>query len=404
MDQETKDQLLAQFQDITGEDPERCKFYLESSGWQLDLAMSSFYETGGEAGGAADAAAEVPMEEGVEPPPTSAASGSTGKDKNASSAAAAGRSSSNIATFSSRFGGENDSDSDEEQGQAFYAGGSDTSGQQILGPPKKKGEDLVKELFKRARESGAEQVDPGAPGSSRGGARGAGGAFSGSAFKLGSDSNDSEKVPASRPAKQAPPREFTLKMWSNGFSIDDGELRAYNDPKNKAFLSAVMTGRIPDELIKEARGGEVHVNMEDHKAEEYVRPKATARPFQGQGHMLGSVVPGVEGGASAVPAATSNPDEKADNEAKAKTAVKVDPSQPTTNIQIRLHDGSRMKVTLNEASTVADLRQYVVTARPELASVPFALRTSFPPAELEDDSKTLKDAGLLNAAVLLKPK
>ena len=125
---------------------------------------------------------------------------------------------------------------------------------------------------------------------------------------------------------------------------------------NKAFLAAVMTGRIPDELIKEARGGEVHVNMEDHKAEEYVRPKvscdvlksdltirsnvhccfqATSKPFQGQGHMLGSVVPNVEGGASAVPAATSNPDEKAGNEAKAKEAVKVDPSQPTTNIQVR---------------------------------------------------------------------
>ena len=51
--------------------------------------------------------------------------------------------------------------------------------------------------------------------------------------------------------------------------------------------------------------------------------------------MLGSVVPNVEGGASAVPAATSNADEKAGNEAKAKEAVKVDPSQPTTNIQVR---------------------------------------------------------------------
>ena len=69
-------------------------------------------------------------------------------------------------------------------------------------------------------------------------------------------------------------------MWSNGFSIDDGELRQYNDVKNKAFLAAVMTGRIPDELIKEARGGEVHVNMEDHKAEEYVRPKVSCDVFK----------------------------------------------------------------------------------------------------------------------------
>jgi hypothetical protein len=49
----------------------------------------------------------------------------------------------------------------QEEGQAFYAGGSETSGQQILGPPKKKdGRDFVKEMFKKAREHGAEAVDP----------------------------------------------------------------------------------------------------------------------------------------------------------------------------------------------------------------------------------------------------
>lgn len=73
--------------------------------------------------------------------------------------------------------------------------------------------------------------------------------------------------------KPPEPREFTLKMWSNGFSIDDGELRDYNDPANRAFLQSVMSGRIPTELVREARGGEVHVNMEDHKAEEFVKPK-----------------------------------------------------------------------------------------------------------------------------------
>ena len=45
-----------------------------------------------------------------------------------------------------------DSDSDED-GQAFFAGGSETSGQQILGPKrsKKKGEDIVKEMFQAAK-------------------------------------------------------------------------------------------------------------------------------------------------------------------------------------------------------------------------------------------------------------
>ena len=53
--------------------------------------------------------------------------------------------------------------------------------------------------------------------------------------------------------RQAEPREFTLKMWQNGFSIDDGELRDYNDPRNRAFLASVMSGRIPEELVREAR-------------------------------------------------------------------------------------------------------------------------------------------------------
>ncbi len=55
----------------------------------------------------------------------------------------------------------------QEEGQAYYAGGSETSGQQILGPPKKKdGRDFVKEMFKKAREHGAEAVDPSSMGNS----------------------------------------------------------------------------------------------------------------------------------------------------------------------------------------------------------------------------------------------
>jgi UBX domain-containing protein 1 len=45
----------------------------------------------------------------------------------------------------------NDESSDEEEGQAFYAGGSEHSGQQILGPGKKK-KDFVSEMFKSVKE------------------------------------------------------------------------------------------------------------------------------------------------------------------------------------------------------------------------------------------------------------
>ena len=97
-------------QDITGEDAERSKFYLESSNWQLDVALSAFYEN-------SDA------------PPAAAAGRSGGgeesmnKEEGGEKKAPAGK-----VTFGG--GGGSDSDS-EDEGQAFYAGGSTSSGQQV---------------------------------------------------------------------------------------------------------------------------------------------------------------------------------------------------------------------------------------------------------------------------------
>lgn len=47
---------------------------------------------------------------------------------------------------------EDDDEKSDEQGQAFYAGGSQTSGQQILGPSKNNPEELIKNLFQKAKE------------------------------------------------------------------------------------------------------------------------------------------------------------------------------------------------------------------------------------------------------------
>ena len=45
-----------------------------------------------------------------------------------------------------------------------------------------------------------------------------------------------------------------------------------------------MKGQIPPELVKEAKGGEVNVDMEDHRDEEFVKQKVKAKPFQGTGN------------------------------------------------------------------------------------------------------------------------
>merc|ERR1719370_1289575 len=207
--------------------------------------MASFYEGEGEGGDVGAGVQEPTPQAPVSQPPAS-----QGKI--------------NIGTMDV-----SDSDS-EEEGQAFYAGGSSTSGNVILGPKKKKFN--VGDVFKAAKDAGAEEVAPGTPG----GAGGSGGtrAFQGGGFKLGSDTVESVQVGVPGGAQAKPEeRHFVLKMWRDGFSIDGGELRLYSDPASREFMASVMRGAIPAELVKEAKGGEVHVDMEDHREEEFVREK-----------------------------------------------------------------------------------------------------------------------------------
>lgn len=386
------DELLAQFQSITGCDPARAQFYLESSNFQIDLAMAAFYEgdQGDEMEGVGGAAA---------PAGGAASAGLPSADPSPPAPKPAGNKKPTI-----NFPGTmdvSDSDSDED-GQEFYAGGSSHSGNVILGPKKKKegGKFSVGDMFKAAKDSGAEVVE----GGSDGGAGGSGmRAFHGGGFRLGSDTSESKAVGTSSEGatggpKKGESRQFVLKMWQDGFSLDDGDLRKYDDPANREFLTSVMRGSIPPELAKEAQGGEVHVDMEDHRNEEFVKQTVKAKPFQGSGNVLGSIAPAI------TPPAASPSSDPAQAEAAAQTAVKFDPSKPTANIQVRLADGSRLVVKLNHSHTVGDLRKYIVTARPQYASTNFTLLTTFPNKELTEESQTLGEANLIGAAVLQRLK
>ena len=45
MSSEDKDSLIAQFQSVTGlDDAQRATFFLEASNWNVDLAISSFFD------------------------------------------------------------------------------------------------------------------------------------------------------------------------------------------------------------------------------------------------------------------------------------------------------------------------------------------------------------------------
>ncbi|KAB0803498.1 hypothetical protein PPYR_00468 [Photinus pyralis] len=368
------DEKLQQFITVTGVDEERARFYLESSAWQLEVALASFYENDGEI---EQPPTPNPVEVGDSPPSEqSPTSPEQVKPKPRSKIT-----NSRFATIHTV----HSSSEDEEEGQAFYAGGSEHSGQQVLGPPRHR--DMVSDMFKAVREHGVEILEPAATGAHTS-------AFTGTGYKLGQTGNDSETIPGARSSSR--PEEVTLKLWRDGFSLNDGDLRQYTDPQQTEFLDSIRRGEIPPELRQ--GNSEVHLSMEDRRTETFKQEiEKRTKVFSGQGHTLGSPTPAVIG------APPLQEKDSALNETKAKEKLSVDTSQPTTNIQIRLADGTRLVAQFNHMHTVGHIRSFIINARPQYGLNPFALLSSYPSRDL-GDSETIAEAGLLNAAIMQKLK
>ncbi|KAL0810987.1 hypothetical protein ABMA28_010279 [Loxostege sticticalis] len=385
-----KDETLRQFCDVTGADETRSKFFLESSNWQLEIALSSFYEHGGNVdevptNPVARASPPSLSDSDMESPPESPARPQK-KDKK--------KSSSKFATLDSL---QQDSSSQDEEGQAFYAGGSERSGQQILGPGKGR-KDFVTEMFKSVREGAVAFEDEASPSASRG--RG-GGAFSGVGYRLGQTADDHEQITPTNTTGtgQEQVRSVRLRLYREGFTVDSGPLRHYTDPENAEFLNCIRRGEMPSELAGE--GGGVRVSLEDRWHEEYTRAPSKTQAFAGKGHMLGSPTPTTVGATAAVAA---DPSDRAANQRAAQDAVQLDEAQPTTTIQFRLADGSRLTGRFNHSHTVSDLHAYISRAEPVYQLQPFALLTTFPSSELKEPAATLAQAGLLNTTLLQRLK
>lgn len=142
----------------------------------------------------------------------------------------------------------------------------------------------------------------------------------------------------------------------------------YDDPANEGILSEIDAGYIdhklthpracspsthrshaPPQILNVRPGQPVELRVVRRLQDDYVPPKAKA--FSGQGHRLGSPIPGAStstpepapeipgafpsgsAGGSSLPAQRS-----ADNFG---TRFEVDQTKPTTSVQIRLADGTR---------------------------------------------------------------
>ncbi len=216
-------------------------------------------------------------------------------------------------------------------------------------------------------------------------------------------------------------------MWKNGFTVshqdEEGPLRSYEDPNNKEFLKSIEKGEPPRELLRQAEGAEVHLDMQDHREEEYQPPK-NKYVLYNDGYKLGSPTPTVVSNASQ--------NDVESNEKQAKQELSCDESKSTTNIQVRLSNGSRLIIKANQTHRVSDLRRYInrflffyklfesdndflskkfivsffshffKRARPEYNGRVYSLLTSFPNKEIENENQTLQDANILNAVIIQK--
>jgi UBX domain-containing protein 1 len=116
-----------------------------------------------------------------------------------------------------------------------------------------------------------------------------------------------------------------------------------------------------------------HVELRVAKriTEDYVPPQGT-KVFSGSGHRLGAVVPDFSSNAETsnismpgtfpVSGATSSRSAAQPSNIggpSISTRFEVDQSLPTTSVQIRLADGTRMVCRMNLTHTVLDIRNFI---------------------------------------------
>ncbi|KAJ2746196.1 protein phosphatase regulator [Coemansia sp. BCRC 34301] len=394
---------------------DQARFYLEANNWDLNAALSNFYE-------------EPPLSEGlpmqhqgdlalpldpnrmptrhtapvVSAGPVNAAAAVPRASLTPSASVPRRRygSGARIATLSSL--GNQDNGDDDSDSQEWYAGG-ERSGMAIKPPTKDAGEpeggSLVDRILRRAAEGGAaagpsngqDDVRPSLPRTFAGRGRTLGNPSDDAAANDMAVSSESELSDAGDDDEVAV-RELTF--WRNGFSLGDGPLFNTEDPVNRQNLEAILQGRAPLDILNVRPGQQVEMKVTNRRDEDYVPPaQPPALPFSGHGHRLGGIPSAL---------ASSATDSAPSSRLQASTGrpISLDQSQPIVQVQIRLADGTRLVARVNASHTVGDLRAFVLSERPEAGQRPFAFKTIMPPKVLSDDEATVAQVGIANAAIV----
>ncbi|NWX22628.1 UBX2A protein, partial [Aegotheles bennettii] len=190
--------------------------------------------------------------------------------------------------------------------------------------------------------------------------------------------------------------DVVIKLWKNGFTVNDGELRSYTGVANQQFLDSIKKGELPSELRKAFDKEEIDVKVEDKKDKMYKSylslKKATFHPFSGHGYRLGSATPRI--------ISKVNDDHQGPDNRRHLPSVPLNDLEPITNVQIWLADGERIIQKFNVSHRISHVRDFIIKYQGSEGSVPFTLTTSLPFRELRDETLTLEEAKLQNTVVV----
>ncbi|KAI5857486.1 SEP-domain-containing protein [Durotheca rogersii] len=391
------DLLTSEFMAMTGASIEQATDYLSNNNWDIRSAAQAYFDDDddddldGPGSEVAPAEYTGPRTLDGRPAPQPIPSTSSSSKKPPKKKG--------LATLSSLAGGhahdDDNDDSDDDDHDVHrdtYAGG-EKSGLAVQDPSQRDGpRRIIDELLAKAKSNARR------PEASSGAGPSGPSAFRGSGQTLGGEDTPSRIIPdplapaggaGSARGSRAPGevQERTLHLWRDGFSIDDGELRRFDDPANAEALRMIREGRAPTHLMNVRYDEPLDVKLQQHNEEYRPLPKVY-RPFGGSGRRLGSPVPG-ESAVTVGPAPATSATTVGASPPAASPGTSVDESQPTIMIRIQMLDGTRLPARFNTSHTVNDVYEFISRASPGLSAGGWVLATTFPNKDHTDKSLVL---------------
>ncbi|CAI5755488.1 unnamed protein product [Candida verbasci] len=278
---------------------------------------------------------------------------------------------------------DDDESEDDKTNTNFFTGG-EKSGLQVEDPNKDRDQNIIEQIFQKAKEQMQQPDDRPSARNQEKPMK-----FSGTGFKLGDGQVESEVIedpdrPNFKPTKVN--REITF--WRQGFTVGDGPLHRYDDPRNATILQELNQGRVPMSILDVEFGQDVDVSVFKKTDEDWTPPKRKLGGYHGPGQRLGSPVPG----------------EPIVTEKVEKSENKPNESDGDTLVQIRFANGKRITQKFNSTDTIASVYKFVRNHENNVGGREFILSHAIPVKPIEEDDTTVGDAKLKNAVIVQRWK